>query len=483
MEQGSKTVSADHPSWVHFLASAMRLIDLHDSQMQPGSRVLVPPPEERRGQSQGLYVSIAWRLLEELRDQEISGKFDFIDITPFARQAAVEYGVSEEDVKQIALILATPTQFDYLDAATRQPRGARRITPLIDKQRRGYRCRLTRKGREALQFSAGYMHWVHAGVESRKLRIDLEMRNFRSFLNVARRIWLQIRDQAAEIIKVLEQPEADALRQDFITHHDRYLQTLEEIGAVIGECQMLLRRPEMAAAIAAWMEEDEEGVDVDHFLFLTREISAAAMSLQRRFSRLIIEVHDRARPLIQSVRFEEMAAEFCRRPPSLLSDEDTLARMFDRLGPVGLDLEHFSPLDLHQVVEAPREKPSPVSMVKKATGITEKKLPALESFIAANRPILFGLLEKGPLRLSDFLAGAGEYGEMDMTGLDKIIDGIGIFTAPLTLGIADMPGKMVSVRPLPVRVWDLPDGWRVSGNDMEIRLIDRPSKEQRRGGD
>src|SRR5260370_31021231 len=66
------------PAWVQFLATALGLCDAHDSARQVGAGYATVPDEARRGLSEGRFVSIAWALLEHLRDRELEGAQDYI---------------------------------------------------------------------------------------------------------------------------------------------------------------------------------------------------------------------------------------------------------------------------------------------------------------------------------------------------------------------------------------------------------------------
>lgn len=464
-----------------FLGAAMRLVDLHDTARSPGNDVLVQPPEHRRGNSQGLYLTLGWRILEELRDQELTGKTTFVDLIPFARRAAADFGVSEEDVKQVVRMLATPTELrfmDYTDSGLIPV--STKTTALIDKKRRGYHCRLSRTGREALQFANGYLKWVHIPHEAAKLVTDLQMSEFRSFIAISQRVWLQVRDQSAEIIKALEQPEAEALREHFTRHHDRYLQTLEETARVMGECQSLLRRQELTDAINAWADEDAEmGASVEHFFYITREINSATLALQRRFSTFLTEVQKRSRSYISGVRFEDMARRFVALGRNPLTRPEVLEDIHGRLGPLSIEAEHFYIMDLARSVARPKERDRPPPPRLQIRKTRSKRLPILEQFIAANRDALLAILDNGPLKLTNFFEDEYDLAWSALGEEGQLVDALGVFTSPLTMNVHDdRPGKAILVKPLPVTRFETHDGWRVSGHAVELSLVDQKQKKK-----
>jgi hypothetical protein len=125
------------PGWVHLMASTLRLIDADDSNRQPGLLQQASAPDEQRaGASEGAYPTIAWELLEWLRDKEIEGNLDFVDVTPFIDRAAAVHGISPTDGQYIANLLATPTELHFT-LGELPSRRSTRDAALIEKQRRG----------------------------------------------------------------------------------------------------------------------------------------------------------------------------------------------------------------------------------------------------------------------------------------------------------------------------------------------------------
>jgi hypothetical protein len=481
MRDGAASPPPAVPSWARFMAVSARLLDCHDSQRSPAG-VITPITEDRRGSSGGVYAGVAWGLLQYLAEEELAGRLDYVDITPYAEQAAAQYaeqGVVPDTVRQIAVILATPTQISF--AAPPLPAdepaggetallGATRETNLIEKHRKGYRCRLSRHGREALQFASGYLRWVHAGVESQKLTRDLQHHDFRSFMSIGQRLWLQVRDQMIRITQALEKPEADALRQEFLDEADRYVQTLDEIRAVVTECMMLLQQPDLREALVAWCAgaENTDWLEPESFSNVLRDLNNAASNLQIKFSQLIEAVSQRARSHLTGVRFEEIARQFARRPEGVLTRPDVLAGMFQRIGPVMPEAQDFQIMDMHRSVPAvrPRKRPDPPRQRRVPE---EPKADSLLDFLRRNREKLLAVLAQGPLRLSDLIE---DTHELDFRDLEEEVEALGLFVSPLVL-VDDNDRQRIQVRPVGVGRWSFGGGWSVSGHDLELRLLER----------
>lgn len=62
-----------------------------------------------------MYPAIAWDILEELRDIELTGTVDFVDLAPISSRLADRYSVAPGDVQYVALTLATD---DVADTGT-----------------------------------------------------------------------------------------------------------------------------------------------------------------------------------------------------------------------------------------------------------------------------------------------------------------------------------------------------------------------------
>jgi hypothetical protein len=458
---------------VQFLATAMRLCDAHDSAREVGAEYATVPDEARRGTSDGRFVSIAWSLLEYLRDRDLEGALDYVPLGEFIDEAATTFGVSKADVQYVIGLLATPTKLSFADAVEGVARyRATTETALIEKQRRGYACRLTMSGREALGFASGYFKWVHAGVESQKLLVDLKSSDFPSFYQVAIRILDRIRQESLEVRRALERPEVADMRQYFLEHADRFTGTIEEVLDVIGDVQRLLATKEVLDALDRHVAaaSDDDMLSASLFNDLVQNILNALRNLQKLFSQFLQDVQKRDRALIGVVRFDEMAQGFAHASSGPMTDPQFLEHMLHGIGPLRADVPAFSPAELRGIIEVKRPKE------KKAPGFRKIGNPIMvkdriEQFIDRNRDRIIARLRQGPLSFTEILEAEDEF--LVFHDLEYVAEVSALIVSPLILKFDDVDRSRIRISVGERRIWNLPDGWEISGTEFVMTLEEK----------
>lgn len=456
------------PAWVQFLATALRLCDAHDSAREVGAAYAAVPDEARRGASAGRFVTIAWRLLEHLRDRELEGARDYVPLVDFVDEAAKTYGVSREDVQYVIVLLATPTKLSFVEGADGVIRyRATTETALIEKQRRGYACRLSTAGREALSFASGYFKWVHAGVEAKKLLVDLQSGDFPSFYQVAIRILDRIRTETLEVRRARERPEVDDLRRYFLDHADRFTQTIHEVLDVVGDVQRLLATNDVLDALDRWSETagDDDVLSATFFNDVVQDILNALRQLQKLFAQFVQDVQKRDRALVGVVRFEAMACRFAVSSDWRV-DPTFLERLFSGVGPVLADLPAFTPTELRHVVEPRRprgHKPQGFRQLGNPIQVKDR----IELFVDRNRDRILARLRRGPLTLTEMLEDEDLLNPVDLDNLAEIA---ALIISPLILRFDDVDNTRIHIAVGDRRLWQLPDGWEISGTEFSMTL-------------
>lgn len=457
------------PAWVQFLATALRLCDAHDSDRTVGAVYASVPDEARRGASGGRFVSIGWALLEYLRDRELAGAHDYVSLAGFIGETAQTNGVSKEDVQYVIILLSTPTKLSFVETADGETRRrATTDTALIDKQRRGYACRLSTAGREALGFASGYFKWVHAGVEARKLIVDLQGGDFRSFYQVAIRILDRIRTESLEVRRACERPEVEDLRQYFLDHAERFTGTIHEVMNVVGDVQRLIGTNEVLDALDRWSEtiRDDDAISATLCNELIQDILNALRQLQKLFSKFVQDVQRRDRALVGIVRFDAMARRFVGSPADWRTDPAFLERLFGGVGPLLPDAPAFTPTELRHSVEPPRPKEYARQGFRRIGDPLQVK-DRIELFVDRNRERILARLRKGPLTLTEMLQDEDFLNPVDLENLAEICS---LIISPLILRFDDVDGTRIRIQLGDPHIWQLPDGWEISGTEFAMTL-------------
>ena len=466
--------AADRPGWVNMVAATLRLVDLHDTQRIPGGILVGQPDEARSGLSQGVLISIGWSMLEWLSDQEAEGNSDFVDIAPFMREMIETHCVTAADVQTVAMYMSTPTVLDFkvtdeMGAASGKSTGD---TALIEKQRRGYGCRLKRTGRDALSLAGGYFKWVHAGIEARKLVSDLVAGDFASFRQQCLRLLARIGAENTEILQAMEQPEVEDLRAAFMRDSKRYSASMDEVIDVLREVTLQLGSKATVEAVEALGESDPDTpVTLGSLNDLRLRLSNAVAKLQRQFSRFMSVVQNRDRALVGVVRFDAIARSMLTLQGGPAVDPSFLARMMGSIGPAMADIQYFTPAELIGTVSIrkPRDKVAPVP---RKVGHPVAATDRIERFISRNEAYLLPRLEAGDLTLGDLLTAE----EIDHRDLDYILEASTLVISPQVIRFQGKADVKLSISVGPRMKWVTADGWEMSGTNLTLSIRGAPGR-------
>ena len=471
-----------HPPWVHFLASVTRLVDAHDCARQVGAPQVIAPSEQRPGLDSGVFPTVAWRLLEWLRDRETEGALDYTDLTPFIDDVAPLFGLTDADVQYIATLLATPTLLRYADrpdadAGTFQVKSTS-DTALLDKQRRGHSYRLTRVGREAIGFAGGYFKWIHASAEAQKLLIDLRNGEYLSFRSMAQRLITRIRSESLEVLRAIERPEVEEMRTIYLRDAKKFTATITEVRKVLDEVQNELLRPEVREDIDAWSagQRTEEAVTVSDMNELVRIAFSALRTLQMRLSSFTVDVQKRDRSLVGLIRFDSIAKSLLMLPDTdIRSAADYLEGLLAGAGPLLPDLVAFAPAQLERTIKIQRRHEKKPPGFRKM-GVPVAVMDRLDSFVERNRALLLTMLDEGPVTLTRLM----EDEDIDFQDLQYMAEAASLMVSPLIM-FHDDPKMRIRIGLGDWTTWTLPDGWEMSGRELIRRYAPPGSAEAGKG--
>jgi hypothetical protein len=450
---------------MRFMIPAFRMVDLHDSRRTPLSNDIPPVPEDRPGLRDNSYCMAAWAILEHLREVETRGAFEFVDLSSFASDHAASFGLCPEDVLWVAQTLATATD-------ARWPGGSTRQTAPLKKMRRGHAYMLDQVGRELLAYVAGYFRWVHAGIEARKLVLDLEMGDFASFREMANRMLMKIRTELFDLRQLQERPGINALVDGFVAEADRFTKTISDVTKVVGEAQSTLRNATTRGELERWSSaagEDLEDIVGEAHDTLSRIFTANA-GLQRAMADFIGEVQSRRRALVGVVRFDQAADSFLRAGGGPPADPGFLSMLLEPTGPLSCPEMEFNPLELKStVVQRAKLEPKPRERHRRTS--LPPRLDRIDAFVARNRELILGMLESAPVSLSAFLV--ADEDDINPVDLNNLVEMSTIFMAPYVLGLDEMRSKCVRFRVGEQTKWILKDGWTLQGPELWMELAER----------
>ncbi|MCG5238180.1 hypothetical protein ACIU1J_27870 [Azospirillum doebereinerae] len=448
------------------------MVDLHDSARAVGAEQTGGQNEFRPGTSSGVYPAIAWDILEELRDVELTGTVDFVDLAPISSRLTDRYSVAPGDVQYVALTLATPTRIDFArhgEAGERISAGTTTETALLRKQRRGHAYMLAPAGREALALASGYFKFVHAGAEAQKLIDDIQFADFDGAQQIAVRLISKVRTESYDVRRHIETPEIEGLRAAFVANADRYQKSIKEIAQAVPSAQSLLRSEALLAQVDLWAKSQgqEDGYLLASTLNgLLSTLADAVAALQRNFSDLISAVGRRERSFVGVPRFDDAARNLLRRPaiPAI----ETLERIACQSGLLLPVSRAFDPLVLNGSVamRVPRAATAPS---RRRIVDDTPSIDRVDAFVAKNRDAILARLENGPVSLSDMLANDEDW--LDTFDLDNLAEIATLALAPYIIGIDE--DRLLRLSLEAPAGWNLSDNWQMAGPEIMMSLVAR----------
>lgn len=436
--------------WIPFLAAAVRLVDLHDSQHAIGVEPQAPP-EVRPATSDGLWLDIAAQLMEYVQEQDIEANEGWIYLGPFFEQMMRRHRLPPRDVRYVVLQLTTPSELvSIAPDSTDTPHRVRRTkeTALLERPAQHVvdRCRLTPVGRRALALAQAGQNWLYTHHDAEKIVTAINLGDFGDLTRHCGLVAHAVRGFAHEITRLLEQPGHDQLIQSFIEHNGRYLETIEKVQRAVGTAKQLLRTDQVQAQLAQWNEPRREPLAPLTLYRALDELMQSVERLARHFADFVAAVTGKPRDVVGTVRFDKAAMALAFGP----APQDLVHACITALGPWAAALAAPIATDFEGCLVTIGEEVAHEGIAfSDESDVREPTM--MERFMLRYRAQICEALRQGPLSIMD----AAQRGWVTLEGEDVLSQVIGVYAAPDWLGIPDakicvgtLPGALdVAVAP------------------------------------
>lgn len=451
--------------WTDYIASVVKLVDLHDSNHQPGTSP-PPPSEDRPGLGNGLWLDIAVRLIDFLHEYDAEVNEDWVYLGEFIDEMHERHGIMEDDVQYVVSYLATPTRLRTVaEGDDGQPTGVRstKKTALVERPRHQVadRCRLTHEGRQTLQVAKMSNNWLYTRHDAQKIRTAIMTDDFAAIIPQAASVSQAVRSFSHEITRLLERTGEQDVWETYRKRVDDYASAIDDVGQAVIEASHMFWTREVQDRFEAWQErQTREDVSSGQIRRALNELMQASTKLRRKFADLLHELASQQRTVIGNVRFDKAAILAVFQPP-----ED---RHFDlflaALGPWTDTVSLPAPEDLVGVLKPVLDEENTETL--EFGSEAEQALPGvIDRFLARYGHEIKEALRDGGVSLSE----AVRKGWVQLDGGMALTELVGVYTSPEWLGEA---GRHIGIgfRRDGLDV-ELPDGSKLYGDELIMFLM------------
>lgn len=409
--------------WLPLLMATVRLQDLHDSQRAKGGDQAVPPTEERRGDSNGLWLDIGAHLLDHLHQEDGLSNNGWVDIGKWVAEIQITYpGVTESDVEFVVKTLATRTSL----SVRRSPEEVSTIkdeTCLVEQANwsRTLRCRLAHSGRRALQLAHAAKHILYARHDADKIVTAIKFGEFNSAYELAVGLQQLLRGFGLDMSRAMEMPGHDPLRKLLEENGQRFNESIVSVGLAITEAHKQLRTTAVQEMLELAPQITQD--DLEAAIYRLLQTSEA---LGRKFASVLTAMQSERKQVVGIVRFDRIAMHMAMIP----MDERKLWAAMAQLVPYSPAIAAVIP----EYVASRASYRKPVEAGEASLtfeSVISKPMPSvLERFVSKYREEIVSSLRTGPLSLLE----AARKGWLELDGADALPELIGVYSAPELLG-------------------------------------------------
>lgn len=454
-----KQQTAQVPHEIRLIASASRLIDLHQSRSESGSVYIPDVPEKG-----GYYLTIALALIECLRQIEMDRGIGAVSISelkkllrkriPKAMPEDIEYCIASlKEKREIHYGIANPS--DNIDIVKTFD-----TTPLLAVEDGFGQVQLTENARLLLRVASlrDNWLWLYGDIDAERLIKAIEYGEFESIPLFCRNMTLDITTRSKQLSGVMERPSISELRDFLLREGQNIAESLTATTQTIRNSIDLIFDARSLKSFDDWSDRyrdktgDRPPFSLGNLQADLELVLQNAEALSRRFVQFVDYAQRVRSEGAEHIRFMEIAEHLV----SITKPEDDarLEALLRHILPWRNSQSLFHPLSLVGTVDFPKQ-PSDTNTVG-TTGYTlDPVMPPnsrFHEFVSRNRDMILSRLKLGPAHFSEIL----QMGGFVLLPGETPLDFFGVYAAPST--IEDEQTRIIV---------------GVDGSDMSVRLDDR----------
>lgn len=416
-------------NFIALLASAVRLLDLHDSNRGYGEAESFSR-EKRPGQSDGIYLDIAGLVIERLKQQDDAAYQEYLPFSAILRHVrATRPDVAENDVAYVLGVLRRPTELFYISRSNgaSERHSEKKKTALIEKIDYADEYRLSPTGRGIPGLANAARNATYVRGDAYNLLHAVEGHDFQEIPNFADEIVSQLRAEILNIHAAIERIGRVDTVTNYIKNFEQWKNIIADTIQIVSRTEERLDSTAFREKLEAWLDDDKNKSSLT-FNKLYNEVLRIRQVLTT-FNRLLTDLVQIAmrerRNSVAPPSFREFAAQLVRAPFSSRVED----HFFRQWGACKLEAPFHSVFDGLAAVsirEISRQASAPVfadEFIEAASDIGKLR------FLDTHGKEIAARLKAGPLSLSAAITDG-----LFIVDSDVLIgDLVGVFVMPEAL--------------------------------------------------
>jgi len=326
---------------ISLLAVTTRLLDLHDSDREPGGYTAFVK-EDRQGTGNGLYLDIAVSVIECLRAYDAESNQDSIPQWKIVEHVQEDLGSNENDIMFVLNVLRRPTELHYIDRSNPIApvlNSEKLRTALIEKTAYLDEYRLSPSGRLLISMSAMAKDAAYLRGDAYNLLHAIEGCDFGKVITFANEISSQLKNEILEIRGAIEKTGRSERVSKYIERFEQYDKVIRETIDIVKKAEYQLNSIETQDAFQAWLEKNaKDDLAFEALVQAVMRIRRTLTDFNRLVSELVSGILKHSRNAAPTINFLDIAASFVSSPMAERT-QDFLLRQW---GPVNLVTAFFS---------------------------------------------------------------------------------------------------------------------------------------------
>jgi hypothetical protein len=398
---------SDLPHDVRLVATVARLLDLHNSKRERGSRSVNVPQQPKVGAAAGYYLWLGLQTIQLLHRHAKEGSSGPVSVARLHEELSGKIGeVVRSDLEYCLSFLSLEREIRYLDPSffpAEESRLTQTPTQLLRFDKRFGQIRLSDAGRLLMRISALHQDWLYEDKDVERIPASIERGVFEDIPRVCDEVIGNLRALNERLTEIEESPTFESLRTEFQERGRQYREMLNMAGIALSRALTALASPVTRERFERWRSfRGIEDLEIEDALSHVEAVHHALHSLERHFVEFIKNIQSRRRAPLGVVRFQEV----CRRLVYSAPSHEALLNLFADLGPWRAGSVWFHPKDFIGRADLRSAQPDTEGIVFEEQA-EETAQERFQSFLERNRLWILARLRRGPVALSDFVKDTG----------------------------------------------------------------------------
>jgi hypothetical protein len=434
MDGWEKTKDTVLPHDVRLVATVARLVDLHGSRREQGSRSTNVPHQPQVGGAAGYYLWLGLQVIHALHRHAKLGSSGPVPVAKLHEEIlAQKADVARTDLEYCLSFLSLEREIRYLapdSVPAEQDRATQSPTQLLRFDRRFGQVRLSDAGRLLMRISALHQDWLYEDKDVERIPASIERGIFEDIPRICDEVIGNLRALNERLTEIEESPTYESLRAEFEQRGRQYREMLNMAGDAIRRALTALGSETTRDRFERWRSfRSIEDLEVEDALSHVEAVHHALHSLERHFVEFVKNIQSRRRAPLGVVRFQDV----CQRLVYSAPTHDALVNLFTDLGPWRVRPLWFHPMDFVGRAELRAGHGQGDGAVFEESP-EETARERFQSFLERNRAWILARLRVGPVPLSELVA------DTDLLFLEgeSPASFFGVFTLPEEIADGDV---------------------------------------------